>query len=73
MGACFGPPAGSGIDTGNFGLTTSVGSAGVPGIALLFLCEGLTVLGVVKVGVIDADGGVVAVVFSGTFASELPH
>jgi hypothetical protein len=36
VGACVGAPAGVGFDSGNFGITTSVGSAGAPGTALSF-------------------------------------
>ena len=73
VGACFGIITGTGVDKGDFGLTTRVGSAEAPGIALLLSCEGLSIFGLVKGGVVVADGGVGVVCFSGIFVIGLPH
>ncbi len=73
MGACFCIPAGMGVDSRKFGLTTDVGSAGAPGIALSFPCEGLGVFVTVKGDTVVAEGGVDVVFFSGIFAIGLPH
>jgi hypothetical protein len=59
---CCGLPVESGVATGNFGLTAIVGSAEVPGSALLFSCVGLLEFWEVDVGVPGA-GGVVARLF----------
>ena len=71
VGACVGVPAGVGVESGNFGITTIVGSAEVPGTALSFPCAGLIVFRVG--GVVAADGGGGTVFFSGSFASGVPH
>lgn len=61
VGTCLGIPVGMGVESGNCGLLTSVGSTEASGVALLFRGAGLIVFGGVKGGVMDADGGVVAV------------
>ena len=72
-GACCAIPVGIGVDGGKFGLTTNVGSAEAPGMALLFSCVGLSVFGTVNGGAVVADGGVDVVFFSDIFAIGLPH